>query len=493
LAVQSLLDMRQQLDDLQRQLGTGKKSDTYAGLGPGRGLTVALRGQLAAISSYDDTIANVGTRLNVAQASLTQFASSAQSVKDMALNSTYTVDNSGQTTDQKTAAGQLDQLLAVLNTRVGDRYIFSGQSPDQPSVETMDHILNGDATHDGLKTVIAQRNAADLGASGLGRLVISVPPLTPTSVSVAEDVAGSPFGFKLAGATSSIAGAVSGPSGSPPAETVDFGVTNATAGDTVSFTFNLPDGTTENLTLTATNSATPGPNEFTVGANGAATASNLQAALTTSLGTLAQTSLSAASAIAASHDFFDVDAANPPQRVAGPPYDTATSLVSGAGNTVMWYTGEAGSMPARSTATARVDPSLSVSYGMRANEQALATAVSNVAVFAAMTFSPTDANGSARYAALTQRIGANLDSPPGTQKVSDIEAELAGAQTTLAAATDRHQQTANTLTDMLQQVETVSPDQVGAELLALQTRLQAMMQTTALLYQTSLVNYLPNR
>ena len=39
-----------------------------------------------------------------------------------------------------------------------------------------------------------------------------------------------------------------------------------------------------------------------------------------------------------------------------------------------------------------------------------------------------------------QRIGNNLDSPPGTQKVSDIEAELAGAQTTLTNATDRHQQ-----------------------------------------------------
>jgi enoyl-CoA hydratase/carnithine racemase len=38
-----------------------------------------------------------------------------------------------------------------------------------------------------LKQLIAERNQADLGASGLGRLVLSSP--TPTSVSVAEDVA----------------------------------------------------------------------------------------------------------------------------------------------------------------------------------------------------------------------------------------------------------------------------------------------------------------
>ena len=60
--VQSLVDMRAQLDDLQRQLGTGKKSDTYAGLGLDRGLAVGLRSQLAALGGFDDTITNVGVR-----------------------------------------------------------------------------------------------------------------------------------------------------------------------------------------------------------------------------------------------------------------------------------------------------------------------------------------------------------------------------------------------------------------------------------------------
>ena len=46
LSLQAIADMRNQLDDLQRQLGTGKKSDSYAGLGLDRGLTVGLRSQL---------------------------------------------------------------------------------------------------------------------------------------------------------------------------------------------------------------------------------------------------------------------------------------------------------------------------------------------------------------------------------------------------------------------------------------------------------------
>ena len=84
------------------------------------------------------------------------------------------------------------------------------------------------------------------------------------------------------------------------------------------------------------------------------------------IGNLAQTALPAASAIAAGNDFFN---SNPPQRVAGPPFDSAMALVNGtSADTVMWYTGEAGSTPARSTALAQVGPSTTIAYGVRANE-----------------------------------------------------------------------------------------------------------------------------
>jgi hypothetical protein len=46
------------------------------------------------------------------------------------------------------------------------------------------------------------------------------------------------------------------------------------------------------------------------------------------------------------------------------------------------------------------------------------------------------------------------------------------------------------LTDLLQNVEGVSQEEVGAQILSLQTSLQASLQTTALLSQMSLVNFL---
>jgi flagellin-like hook-associated protein FlgL len=107
-----------------------------------------------------------------------------------------------------------------------------------------------------------------------------------------------------------------------------------------------------------------------------------------------------------------------------------------------------------------------------------------------MTFSPTDPNAPARSAALNQRVAPALDVPPGTQKISDIEADLSGAQTNLAAAADRHQQTKSTLQDMIDQIEGISNEEVGAKIMTLQTRLQASLATTSLLYKTTLVNYL---
>src|SRR5207237_6784276 len=116
------------------------------------------------------------------------------------------------------------------------------------------------------------------------------------ALSLSEDVAGSVFGFKLAGVNSTLTGAtVTGPSGSPAGISVSLGTINPSNGETIKFSVNLPDGSKEDLTLTATTATPPGPNQFAIGATPAATAANLQAVLTTGVDKLAHTALSAAS------------------------------------------------------------------------------------------------------------------------------------------------------------------------------------------------------
>jgi flagellar hook-associated protein 3 FlgL len=490
LSVNTLIEMRNQLSDLQRQLGTGKKADSYAGLGLDRGLTIGLRSHLSTMSGFAQTISEVDIRLKLAGEALTQLDTINRSAKSTVMQSNFALTGGTQTTDQRTASVQFDQLLSVLNTSTGGRYIFSGRSVDQPPVADSDVILNGQGSRAGLKQVIDERYQADIGLSGLGRLNINA--LSPTEVQLEEDVAGSPFGFKVAGITTTIPGAViAGPAGSPPAASIDIGAVNPFAGNTIRFTLNLPDGSTRDLTLTATNAVPAGPNEFSIGVTAADTATNLQGALGAALTTFASTELAAASAVAASNDFFNFDSSNPPQRVDGPPFGSATALIDATpDNTVSWYTGDAGADSARATAVARVDQSLALSYGMRANEEGLRMAVQSIAVFAAMSFSASDPDAEARYIALKQRVTGALDGLPGKQTINDIQADVASVHTALDAAKDRHQQTQSTLQELLQQAEGVSTEEVAAKLLTLQTNLQATLQTTALLLRTNLLQYL---
>jgi flagellar hook-associated protein 3 FlgL len=609
---QSMLNLKNELATLQSQLTTGTKSTTYAGMGVNEGFAIAARAQLANISAFTDTMSNINTNIGLANTALQSMVDIGTTVLNGANGSSQALNSAGQTIAQQTATSQLSSMLGILNMQAGDRYLFSGSAINTPSVASADNILNGTTTQAGLKQVISERAQAD-GTSGLGRLVLSSP--TPTSVKVAEDVAGSPFGLKLSAVSSSLSGAtVTGPAGSPAAVSVDLGATNPNNGDQVSFAFKLPDGTTESIHLTAS-SATPLPaGSFAIGATSTATAANLNAALNTAVGTLANTSLVAASAVEAGNDFFNTagtatgsvvnnkaatpapitgatllsgaaatdslgtnfaagdtitvngtpitfvasgavgnqlnvtdsvqtllkkidsitgsstpstisggvialhtdnaagfsvtssnaaafgalgfaataTATQPPLRVSGSPLSSATSLVSGTpANTVSWYTGEAGQGSARATATARVDQSVTVQYGARANETAIRSQLQTLAVFAAVTSSAANPNAAAQVSALSQRVVQNLAPQTGKQTIEDIQSDFATAQMTMKNAASRQTQAKGMLQGIVDQAENVSPDQVATQILALQTSLQASYQTTSMLSQLTLTKYLP--
>jgi flagellar hook-associated protein 3 FlgL len=480
-------NMFTQLDKLSTELGTGQASPTYSGLGSQADLALSLGAQLAALNGYSATTTTVNTTLQLAQSALTQLGNVSQSVtQSIAQQGTFSLDGNGQTTTQQAAASELDEILSALNTQAGNSYMFSGSAVNQPSVASTNDILNGTGTQAGLTQIISQRLQADEGVGNMGRLSVAVGGVGSTTVTLSAD--GSPFGFQLASVNSSLTGVVvSGPSGSPPSISVNLG-SNPNAGDTIAFNLTLPDGSSQTISLQATAASPPGANQFTIGATAAATATNLQTALTTAISSLAQTALPAASAMAAANDFFN---SQPPQVVAGPPYNTSMSLVSGTpANTVFWYTGENGATPARQTAIAQVGPSMTIAYGMRANEQAITTLVANVAVLAATTYSASDPNAQTNYQTLCQNVTHNLAGQSGTQSISDIEADMANAQTVVSNATTSNTQTLNTVQDLVQGIEGVNQNQIGEEILTLQNSLSASMSVTARLAQLSLASFL---
>jgi flagellar hook-associated protein 3 FlgL len=613
---QSVLQLKSQLTTLQSQLTTGTKSTTYAGMGVNEGFAIAARAQLANISAFTDTMSNINTNIGIANTALQSMVDIGTTVLNSANGSSQALNSAGQSIAQQTATSQLSSMVGILNMQAGDRYLFSGSAINTPSVASADNIINGTTTQAGLKQVISERAQAD-GTSGLGRLVLTSP--TPTSVQVAEDVPGSPFGLKLSAVSSSLTGAtVTGPAGSPAAVSVDLGGTNPNNGDQVSFAFKLPDGTTESIQLTATTTNPPPTGSFLIdpppASSTTTTASNLKAALNTAIGTLANTSLVAASAVEAGNDFFNTagtatggvvnnkaatpapitgatllsgaastdslatnfaagdtitvngtpitfvasgavggnqvnvtdsvqtlltkidaisgtsspstisggvialhtdnaagfavtssnpaafgalgfgataTATQPPLRVSGSPLSSATSLVSGTpANTISWYTGEAGQGSARATATARVDQSVTVQYGARANEAAIRSQLQTLAVFAAVTTSVANPNAAGQVSALSQRVAQNLARQPGQQTIMDIQSDFATAQMSMKNAASRQTQAQGMLQGIVDQAESVSPDQVATEILALQTNLQASYQTTSMLSQLTLTKYL---
>jgi flagellin-like hook-associated protein FlgL len=737
---QAILNLTNQVQTLSTQLATGEKSTNYAGLGVNEGFAIAARSQLASISAFTDTISNVGTTISASNNALQSLSSLAGQVQNASAQTPQTLDSNGKTVAQENAGAEFDSIIGILNTPVGDRFLFSGSAINQQATAPADQIINGTATQAGLKQVTAERAVAD-GTTGTGRLVISSP--STTSISVGEDVAGSPFGLKLNTVSSSLSGGatVTNPAGSPPAVSIAIGATPPNPGDKVSFTFNLPDGTTASIALTATNTSPAPAGSFTINPDPTVTTSNLKAALNSSITTLSGTTLVAASAVAAGDNFFNTagvatgsvatnqnttpaplpitgatalsgiagtdsispgfapgntitvnttsitfvaagttpglnqvsvtdsvqtlltkidgithtltpstvnngvvtlnddagtlsvasspsgalaalgfsgtvtgttasgtgvnnqattpaplpitgatalsgaagtdsispsfaagdtitvngtpikfvangatgnevnvtdstqtllskidaitgtstpstidggvveihtdDAASlsitssntaalgalgfsggsvtapvPPLRVG--PGSPPTSLVAGTpANTVSWYTGNSGPGSARASSTARIDSSITVQYGVQANESAIRSQLQSIAVFAAFTASPTGTNSAAQISALSQRTATNLTPQPGQQTIEDIQSGLAAAQTVIKDASARQAQSQTILQSLVDNTETVSTQQVATEILALQTQLQASFQTTSIISQLTLTKYLP--
>ena len=110
-------------------------------------------------------------------------------------------------------------------------------------------------------------------------------------------------------------------------------------------------------------------------------------------------------------------------------------------------------------------------FGTQANEQGIRSIVQSIATLAATTYSASDPNASASYTALNQRVYSALAVPPGVQGINDIAASLSNAQVVMQATQSQHQQTTNVLTDLLQSIEGVDQNTIGAQILSLQTSL----------------------
>jgi len=499
--------LQESLGRLETQLGTGKKAGTLAEMGKDRSYSLSIREQLNRFTGYGNTMDTVNLRLSMLNNSLQRLDEIEGDTRISMTPNAYGDDGLNLVSIPKQARARLDEVITLLNTSANGRYLLGGNRTEQAPLPSIDELLNGVGGRAGFATVVNERNSADLGADHMGRLTVGTssdagPPATST-VTLAEDGV-HPFGFKIStvsDTSDAIDWTVATASPSTPGS---LGVTftdQPKAGETVTIGLTLPDGTTTSLTLTASNEDPKGPHAFKIGADIDETAANFAAVLKNSIqgdsGTpkldvgIANTELKTASSFAAANNFFNGQG-EPILRVSGSPPETATSLrVGTASDTVQWYSGEDSADPRR-TVGAKIDEGTRVDYGVQANEKGFAELMRTLAVATVTTYPTDDDTSKGRYDALALRQMSKLSESHNGEdgSIEIVATELGIAQNTIGKVTDRQKAFSAQLNTMLETSESVTPEQVAMELLAVKTRLEASYAAMASISQLSLANYL---
>lgn len=494
---QSFTSTRAELTDLERQLATQKKAESYGDLGIDRRTSLDINAKLSTLESWLGGIQRGDVNLKIATQAVETFAKLTSETRTDSRSNSYVPSSTGRSGPQVLAEEKFKQTIDLLNSDVNGRYLFSGRTSDIEPTAAYSDIMNGVGNQAGLSTLIEERNAAD-DISGSGHLTVGVTavPLAATISRVAGIDSG--YGFALTDTPGSSSAFAVDASGLPASLSVGLSSQPA-VGDKLKLRLTLPDGTSEDLVLTARAAGSTGDpaTTFVIGTDEADTAAKLGESLEAALEKEAKTSLRAASTSRTALNFFNYAAEtsvafpngkSAPDRI---PASLADAPVPGtAADTMIWYKGDDARDSARDTASVQVDKGQLVGTGARANEEAFAIGLAQFAVMAIEVFPAGDANSQAGYEEMISRVGDQLGFGDGVQKPAEIITEFGSAQTAMARAKERHESTKNYLTTTLAGVENVTTEEVAVQILALQTRLQASYQTTAILSKLSLTNYL---
>lgn len=187
----SLIDnstaLKAKMDLLSQQSSTGLVSQTYGGLLGSADLSLDLRPQITTTDAYSLNITNANTKIDITSKVMDQL----QSIASTFFNGTI---NFSQQTSQEVdtiasqAAAALGQVQSLMNTKIGDNYIFAGEDssnapmPDasfNAYVQSIQTAASGLATAGSTATIAATLTAATATSPfsttlGTQRQVVSV-------------------------------------------------------------------------------------------------------------------------------------------------------------------------------------------------------------------------------------------------------------------------------------------------------------------------------
>ncbi len=472
-SLKSITTMSKQLEQLQLQLSSGKRFNTLSEMGNERVHDLNLRSRLTRIEGYQSNILTVETRMSFYTGSLERLDEIEASARQFAVPNAYGTDGINLLNAKNQATNLLRETIDVLNTDVTGQYIFGGNASDKKPVASFEEIMNGP---NGFIQYAADANATDLANMGHINDVRS-----GTNVSLTEDGVDA-NGFKLVSVTSSNSTAVG--VAATPADPADLSVPRdldidfngqPQAGDTITIGITYPHDrdTVKYVTLTASNKDPLPDGAFKIGATAEETAANFHATVQEKFTELSETTLRSSSTYAAADRFFNGN---------GQAQDA---------NATPWYNGQSSDNP-RQTASANVDEHTKVNFGVQANEKGFVELIKGLAVFAVSDLTPLEETNAARYEQLVDIQRSRLSESNNTEagSIEGITMELGLAAKTVDTVKERHQQYSAQLENMLADIEEAPIEEVGMQILTMQTRLQASYQVTSMISQLTLVNYL---
>jgi flagellar hook-associated protein 3 FlgL len=163
---------KQTINQLTAETASGLISTNYAGLGKGAALVLDLGPQLAANTQIQTNATQAGTAASAAQSALGQIESIASNFATQAQD---LIGISGTTnTVASSAQSALTQVANLLDTKVGDVYVFAGQDSGNPPVPNPNNI-NSSGFMTAIQTAIAGLSTNGQAATSAATLAIASP------------------------------------------------------------------------------------------------------------------------------------------------------------------------------------------------------------------------------------------------------------------------------------------------------------------------------
>lgn len=163
-----IMNIETQLDTLSNQVSSGQKSDTFSGINTVSQLSVQLTNSLTTTQGYLTNISNAQTLIDPMQSVLQQITDIANKLRTDSLTASSDAlpVTQGNGALQAEATDALNQISALLNTRVGSTYLFGGRdttTPPMPSFGTPSNASSIAGQVQGLQTSTPLTNTTSSG------------------------------------------------------------------------------------------------------------------------------------------------------------------------------------------------------------------------------------------------------------------------------------------------------------------------------------------